>query len=173
MISMKSSRVKSRIFFTAADKKPFDFIRIILLPEEMLFFNQNAMKFRIYTAIVVFTDSKGYIHMSLFDKHNTKYCFQCSILPDRFVVFSMDTAFGHREERLLFEWDEQLIVFLQTFNSTITVAYSGKYWHVLHDRVKEYDGYPSLTRMLIEPLFRRRGRLTTLKAVENSEIEKT
>ncbi len=156
--------------FSAADKNPFDFIRIMLLPEEMLFFNRSTMKFSIYAAIVIYTDSKGDIHLGLFDKHNDKYSFQCAILPDKFVVFSMDTASGHREKSLFLEGDEQLLILLKTYNSTIAVAYNGQYCHVLHDHVKEYAGYPSLTQMLIEPLFRRRGRLTTLRYTANSEV---
>ena len=156
--------------FTAADKHPLDFIRISLLPDRMSFFNQSNIRFEIYEAIVIFTDNKGDIHLNLFDKRNEMYCFQCAILPDQFVVFSMDTASGHREERLLFDGDEQLLLFLRTYNSTIPVAYNGNYCHVLHHHIKEYSGYPSITQMLVEPLFRRRGRLNTLRCTENSEV---
>ena len=92
--------------------------------------------------------------MVLFDKNNVTSSFQCAILPNQFFVFAMTTGSGgHLEERLCFDGDEKLLLIMQTYNSTIFVTYDGNYTRIGHDSVREFEGFPSVTKLLIDPLF--------------------
>ena len=112
-------------FMTSAVKKRYSYFRLILTPEEMVYYNKYSDKFPLVYAIVTYWNSKGDMHQILFNKTNSNMSFQAAGYKEDSMVFCLDTPDIHLENEWAGGGNESLLITLRSNTSTIFIAYDG------------------------------------------------
>ena len=134
--------------FETAERKRYGFFRIILTPDQMVYYDKYTNKFPLACGIVIHMDAKGTMRKILFDSSNSSMYFQAVGILDDCFAYSLHTESCHLEKELLLGGSERFIVILKTVTSVIFLTYDGGYEKIGCTFCMEYNDQPSVVNLL-------------------------